>query len=406
MIIRRQYIQRITPFIGKPFVKIISGIRRCGKSTLLMMIKEELINRGVSPSQVVYMNFESFEWAEIDSAKKLYSHIKSTIKDSEKKYYILLDEIQEIRQWEKAVNSFMVDLNVDIYITGSNSRLLSSELATYLTGRYVEIDMYPLSFSEVIEFQETQSPRSMVDRKSAFQNYLRLGGFPSLHTASYSTEDAYKIVYDIYSSVILRDTIQRHNIRNLELLERVVKYVFDNVGNIFSAKKVADYFKSQQRKIDINTVYNYLDALEGAFIIYRTPRFDIKGKEILKTNEKYFVGDQALIYGVLGYKDRMISGILENIVMLELKRRGYNVFVGKLGDREVDFIAEKKGERIYIQVVYKLSDEKVIEREFSVFSGIRDHYPKYVVSMEDTWSESIEGVLHKHISDFLLMKSY
>jgi len=233
-----------------------------------------------------------------------------------------------------------------------------------------------------------------------------MGGFPALHTGEYTYETAYKVVYDIYSSAILRDTIQRYNIRDVELLERVVKYVFDNVGNKFSAKSVADYFKSQNRKIDLNTVYNYMNALEGAFIIYRIPRYDVKGKEILKTQEKYFVGDQSLLYAVMGFKDRLISGVLENIVMLEFKRRGYRVFVGKSEDKEIDFIAEKNEKKVYAQVAYKMTGQTTIDREFTPLLEIKDHHPKYVVTMDEVWKDNIEGIQHKHIADFLLMDEY
>lgn len=299
----------------------------------------------------------------------------------------------------------MVDFNVDIYITGSNSRLLSSELATYLTGRYIEFHVYTLSFIEYLQFKKERIDE-VLDIYQEFEFYLRMGGFPVLHTAEYPFESAYKVVYDIYSSAILRDTVQRNNIRDVELLERVVKFVFDNVGNKFSAKNIADYFKSQQRKIDINTIYNYLHALEAAFIIYRIQRYDVKGKEILKTQEKYYVGDQALLYAVMGYKDRLISGVLENIVMLELKRRGYNVFVGKLGDKEIDFIAEKDGKKLYVQVAYLMSEQSTVDREFSPLLAVKDHYPKYVVTMDQLWKDNIEGVKHLHIADFLRLEQY
>jgi len=246
----------------------------------------------------------------------------------------------------------------------------------------------------------------MTDLYREFGFFLRFGGFPVLHTAEYTEETAYKVVFDIYSSAILRDTVQRYRIRDVELLERVVKFVFDNTGNNFSAKNVADYFKSQQRKIDLNTVYNYLNALEGAFIVYRIPRYDVKGKQILKTLEKYFVGDQALLYALMGYRDRMISGVLENIVMLELKRRGYRVFTGRSEEREIDFIAERKDQRIYIQVAYKMTEQSTIEREFSPLLNIRDHHPKYVVTLDELWKDNIEGVQHRHMADFLLMETY
>jgi len=294
----------------------------------------------------------------------------------------------------------------DIYITGSNSKLLSSELATYIAGRYIKINVTPLSFKENLEFKKILTGTEPTDIQKEFIRYLRLGGFPVIHTANYSYEDAYKIINDIYASATLRDIVQRHRIRNIELLEKVVKYVFENIGNMFSAKKVADYFKNQQRKIDIETVYNYLDALEAAFIIYRVPRYDLRGKEVLRTNEKYFIGDQGLKYAVMGYKDRDISGILENIVFLELKRKGYQVYVGKFDDKEIDFVAEKKDQKIYVQVAYKLSEEATIEKEFGALLGVRDHYPKYVITMEDFWQDNIEGIKHKNLADFLLMDEY
>ena len=405
MIKRETYIKQLQQFIDKPLIKILTGIRRSGKSSVLLLLKEELLLRGISEEQVIHINFESFEYIELQTAQKLYEFIKQHIKNN-KQYYLLLDEIQEVEGWEKAVNSFLVDFKVDVYLTGSNSHLLSSELATYLAGRYVEIPVYTLSFAEYLQFRNYYSPEVQQNNKEAFLSYLSLGGFPVIHTANYSEETAYKVVFDIYSSVILRDTVQRYKIRDVELLERVVKYAFDNIGNTFSGKNVADYFKSQQRKVDVNTVYNYLNALEGAFILYRTPRYDVKGKEILKTQEKFYVSDLSVIYALMGYRNRMISGILENVVFLELRRRGYKVFVGKLDDKEIDFIAEKQGGKIYVQVAYKLESEQTVEREFSSLLAVKDQYPKYVVTMDEFWKESIEGVKHVHIADFLLMDKF
>lgn len=404
MILRESYLHLLRDYIDKPFIKVITGLRRSGKSVLLMMLRDELINNGIDENNIIYLNFESFEFSEIDDSNKLYLFLRSKI-SNKKQYYILLDEIQEVKFWEKAVNSLRVDFNADIYLTGSNSRLLSSELATYLAGRYIEIPVYTLSFNEYLLFRQEYSPDKIEGIYAEFEHFLRKGGFPAIHTGNYSDETAYKAIYDIYSSAILRDTVQRYNIRDVELLERVVKYVFDNVGNSFSAKSVADYFKSQNRKIDLNTVYNYLNALEGAFIIYRIPRYDIKGKELLKTNEKYFVGDQSLLYAVMGFKDRLISGVLENIVMLDLKRRGFKVFVGKSSEKEIDFIGEKAEYKIYIQVTYKMTEKSTIDREFTPLLDIKDNHPKYVVSMDQTWSDNIEGIQHKHIADFLLLKS-
>jgi predicted AAA+ superfamily ATPase len=405
MIIREKYLQQIKPLIDKPFIKVLTGIHRCGKSVILSQLIDLLRASGISESNIIYYNFESLAYIDVDDYLKLYTDIKSKMSDN-KRYYILLDEIQEVKQWKKAVNSLLADSNVDLYITGSNSKLLSSELSTYIAGRFVEFEISTLSFTEYILFKEKRLSQKVENIYDEFLLYIRLGGFPSIHIADYDLDTVYKIVYDIYSSVILRDTVHRYNIRNIELLERLVKFIFENIGNRFSAKNIADYFKSQQRNIDLNTIYNYLNALEGAFIIHRVARYDIKGKEVLQTNEKYFVSDVSLIYSVLGYRDRFISGILENIVLLELKRRGYIVYVGKSEDNEVDFIAEKKNEKIYIQVTYKMYEEKTIEREFGVFKSINDNYPKYVVSMDEFWKDNFNGIKHIHLADFLLLDEF
>lgn len=399
MVLRPAYIDAIIPFIDKPQIKIITGIRRSGKSVVLRLLKEELLQRGVQEEQIITINFESFAFIELTKAQKLYEFVKEKITNPQK-YYLLLDEIQEVKDWEKAVNSFIVDFDVDVYLTGSNSHLLSSELATYLAGRYVEIPVFTLSYKEFLDFRHHYFKEE--NTANSFVQYLRFGGFPVIHTANYPDETAYKVVYDIYSSVILRDTVQRYKIRDIELLERVIKFAFDNIGNTFSGKNVADFFKSQQRKVDVNTVYNYLNALEGAFVLYRVPRYDIKGKEILKTQEKFYVSDVSIIYALMGYRDRMISGILENIVFLELKRRGYNVYIGKLDTTEIDFVAEKRNEKIYVQVAYKLENEQTVNREFGNLLAINDQYPKYVVTMDEFWKDNIEGIKHLHITDFLL----
>lgn len=405
MIKRELYLEQIKPFIDKPLIKVLTGIRRSGKSAIMMMLQEELIQRGIERENIIYINFESMEYSDIDDAKSLYAFIKSRIKN-DLKYFILLDEIQEVGNWEKAINSFTVDFNVDIYVTGSNSKLLSSELATYIAGRYIEVNVTPLSFKENLEFKRILTGTEHEDIRKELIRYIRLGGFPVIHTSDYSDEDAYKIINDIYASATLRDIVQRNRIRNIALLEKIVKYVFENIGNLFSAKKVSDYFKNQQRKVDIETIYNHLDALESAFIIYRVPRYDLKGKEVLQTLEKYFIGDQGLKHAVMGYRERDLSGILENIVFLELKRKGYQVYVGQLADKEIDFVAEKKNQRVYVQVAQRLAEERTIEREFGALLGIRDHYPKYVVTMEDFGQDNIEGVKHKKLAEFLLMDEY
>lgn len=401
MIFRARYIEILRNFIDKPLIKVVTGIRRSGKSTVLNLLKEELLQRGVKEQQIIAVNFESFAFSELTDNQKLYAYVQEKIQLADR-YYLILDEIQEVQAWEKAVNAFLVDFNVDVYLTGSNSHLLSSELATHVAGRYVHIPVYTLSYAEYLDFTKHYAPQKLIDKANSFQDYLIKGGFPVIHTTNYDEETAYRVVYDIYSSVILRDTVQRYKIRDLELLERIIKYAFDNVGNTFSGKNVADFFKNQQRKIDINTVYNYLNALEGAYILHRVSRYDIKGKEILKTQEKFYVGDVSLLYATMGFRSRMISGILENIVFLELKRRGFQVYIGKLDTKEIDFVAERQGEKIYVQVAYKLESEQTIEREFGALLSIDDQYPKYVVTMDSLWKDSIDGVKHLYISDFLL----
>lgn len=400
MLIRSEYLKDILNWINKPQIKVITGIRRSGKSTVLKLLKNELLNQSISESQIIFLNFESFTTEPLKSAHSLYDHLKNKMVIPQK-YYLLLDEIQEVQQWEKVVNSMLVDFDTDIYITGSNSHLLSSELATFIAGRYVEFPIFTLSFKEYTLFRKHYSKDS-----GSFVHYLRTGGFPVIHSYNYDEEEGYKLVRDIYSSVILRDTVQRYKIRDIELLERLILFVFDNIGNTFSGKNIADYFKSQSRKTDINTIYNYLTALEGAFILYKVSRYDMKGKSILKTQEKFFVADLSLVYALSGYKDRLISGLLENLVFLELKRRGYKVFIGKIGNLEIDFLAERKGKKIYIQVSYKLESETTISREFSPLLVIKDQFPKYVVTMDDFWKENVEGIRHFHISNFLLLPDF
>lgn len=406
MLARQSYMEQILPYMGKPYIKVLTGLRRCGKSSILLLLKEELEARGLNQDHIIHINFENLLYMDIRTAPTLRSWLLERMKDGEL-YYLLLDEIQEVAEWEKAINSLMVEANVDIYITGSNSRLLSSELATYIAGRYVSIPVRTLSFKEYLIFRGKSPDDDQHEGLGVlFRDYLRRGGFPRIALDGNDYEQDYKAVSDIYSSIILLDTVQRHNIRDIELLNRVVRFVIDNVGNLFSAKKVADYFKSQMRNVHIETIYNYLNALEEAYVIKKIPRYDVKGKELLKTNEKYFVGDHALIYALMGYRDHAISGVLENIVLHELERRGYTVYTGKLGDREIDFVAQRREEKLYIQVCYKLDADAVVEREFTPLLGIRDNYPKYVLSLDDFWDDTIEGIKHKFLPEFLLGEKF
>ena len=400
MISRNKYFNQIEPFIDKPMIKVLTGIRRSGKSTLLSLLQNALLEREINANQIIYINFESMKYLELRTSKALYDYIMSSAKP-ESKVYLFFDEIQLVSRWEEAVNSFLVDMNVDVYITGSNSNLLSSELSTLLTGRYIEFKIQPLTFVEMRTFQKTLNniEENLMDD---LWRFIRVGGFPSLHIANYDESNCYRIISDIYDSIVLRDVVDRFNIRNVELLNRIVSFVVDNIGKTFSAKSIADYFKSQHRRVDINTVYNYIEALESSFIISKVNRYDVHGKEILKTQEKFYLADQGILHALFGYKDRNISGVLENIVYNELIMRGYKVYIGKLNDLEIDFVAEKKNDKMYIQVAYLMNNETTIEREFAPLLMLRDHYPKFVVSMDDTFSDNIEGVKHIKLVDFLL----
>jgi len=399
MIERPLYIKKIEALIDKPLIKVLTGVRRAGKSTLLKLLKQRLLNKGIVENRIIYINFESMKYDGLRTSEKLYSYINDIIKDDER-YYILFDEIQLVYEWERAVNSFLVDFNSDMYITGSNSNLLSSELATLLTGRYIRINVYPLSYTEMRKFSSELVKNST--SSDLLWRYIRLGGFPAIHTSYYDESTAYMIINDVYDSIVLRDVVQRYRIRNVDLLNRIMKYIMDNVGNTFSAKNVADYFKSQYRKVDLNTVYNYIDALESSYIISRVNRYDVMGKEILKTQEKYYLADQGIQHAVFGFRDRNIPGILENIVYNELKRREYSVYIGKLKDKEIDFVAEKKNDKIYIQVTYRMDSIDTINREFGPLLELKDHYPKYVISLDENFKDNIEGIKHMHLQEFLL----
>lgn len=400
------YMNRLKPFVNTPFVKILTGVRRCGKSTILLMLIEELKKQGVSENQIIHFNFDSMKYDNIKDRKLLYKVISEKIKPNVKNY-IFLDEVQEIENWERTVNSIMTDFDADIYVTGSNSKMLSSEISTYLTGRYVSINVYPLSFSEYLDFKKSYSNENSFNRKDDFAHYLKFGGFPAVNLRGFTQDEAYTIVKDIYNSTIFKDIVQRNKIRKIELLERVVKFVFDNVGKTFSAKSISDYLKNQNRNMDVETVYNYLSFLEKAFIIYRCSRYDLQGKEILKTQEKFFLADPAFKYSVLGYSPKSIAAMLENIVYLELKRRGYEVFVGKAAlNQEIDFTAIKKNEKVYIQVCREISSEKTEKREYSNLLNIKDNYPKYLLRTDEFSEGNYEGIKTMHIADFLLLDEF
>lgn len=402
MIKRETYLNEIKNFMNKPVIKVITGMRRSGKSMILKLISQELLELGVNKNNIIYINFESLMFAELTEFKKLYEYIMEKSKEREGRVYILLDEIQEVKHWEKSINSLMVDLDCDIYITGSNANLLSSELATYIAGRYVEIKIYPLSFKEYIEFAKVENPDKILSNDEYFSQYLQFGGLPGIHNFNYDKNNIYQYLSDIYNSVLLKDVIARNNIRDIELLERIVLYIFDNIGNTYSAKNISDFLKSQGRKLSRETVYNYLKALENAYIISKVQRYDIKGKAILETQEKFYLTDLGLRHAKLGYRANDIAGYLENIVYLELLRRKYTVNIGKLQTKEIDFIGTLRDEKLYIQVTYLLASPETMEREFFPLKNIKDNYPKYVLSMDNLESYNIEGIKREKIIDFLL----
>ena len=403
MIYRPMYVDKIMCYVDTPFVKILTGVRRCGKSTILKMIMEKLqTEKNVKASQIASYRFDSMEYEDMTS-KQMYTELKGRLIDG-KKTYFFLDEVQEITGWEKVVNSLASDYDVDIYVTGSNSRMMSSEISTYLTGRYIAFHIYTLSFAEFLTFKSRY--KAVSDPKAELTEYIRLGGFPATHLQDYLQDEIYTIVKDIYNSTIFSDIVKRNQIRKIDQLERVVKYVFNNVGNTFSAKSISDYLKSEHRKIDNETVYSYLEKLEKAYLIHRCSRYDLQGKEILKTQEKFYLADTALRYSVLGYNSDSVASSLENVVYLELYRRGYAVHIGKTDGGEIDFVASRQNEKLYVQVTQMIQSESTEKREYDRLLSIRDNYPKYVLLTDDFAGGNYQGIKTMHVADFLLSNEY
>ncbi len=403
MIDRPLYMDKIMAYVDTPFVKILTGVRRCGKSTILRMIMEKLkTERGIPDDRIINCRFDSMEYEDM-TAKQIYTLLKNKLSCTEKTY-LFLDEVQEIKGWEKVVNSLASDFDVDLYITGSNSRMMSSEIATYLTGRYVSFRIFTLSFGEYLMFKSKFA--DVGEPKAELANYVRLGGFPATHLRAYSQDEIYTIVRDIYNSTIFSDIVRRNQVRKIDQLERVVKYTFNNVGSTFSAKSISDYLKSERRSLDNETVYSYLDKLEKAYLLHRCSRYDLQGKEILKTQEKFYLADVALRYSVLGYNADSVASSLENIVYLELCRRGYTVNVGRTKDGEIDFVAVRQNEKIYVQVTQEINSEKTEKREYNRLLEIPDNYPKYVLTTDEFAGGNYEGIKTMHIADFLLSTEY
>lgn len=401
MIIREIYMKQILDFMDKPVVKVITGMRRTGKSVLMELAKEEVRRRGAEENQIFSANFESMQFENLKDYRVLYQAITKAAKAANGRLYLFIDEIQEVESWEQVINSVRIDCDCDIYITGSNARLLSGELATLLSGRYVEIRVFPLSFGEYLEFAKTNEDEAGLSQEQHFSNYLRYGSLPGIHEMKWNDAVLLRYLTDMFNSVLLKDVIKRNKIRDINLLEKTVLYLMDNIGNTFSAKTISDFLKNQRRKLSTETVYTYIRALESAFLIHKVPRFDIKGKRLLETQEKYYVSDLGLRHATMGYRDNDIGGMLENVVFLELLRRGWTVSIGKQGVQEVDFVATQTDERLYVQVCYILTEDNT-QREFEPLEAIDDNYEKIVVSTDSLINFNRKGIRQRNIIEFLL----
>lgn len=404
---RPLFLENFKKFKDENIIKILCGVRRCGKSTILKTYKKELLSLGVEPANIIERLYSSMDYESEFSASQMNEDLLASIEKADKnqKIYLLLDEVQEVENWEKCINSLFENYNVDIYVTGSNSKLLSSEISTYLTGRFVLIPVYTLSFAEYVEFKKTYIPSLQNESmETYFDLYLKSGGFPFIAKTNHTQEENFQIIDGIYSTVVTRDISKRHNISNLEMFNRVVRFVLENLGKNFSAKTIFDFFKSQHRSIAIETIYNYLAWLEEAFIVYRCNRYDIQGKEVLKTQEKFYLSDIGFKYSQFGYSPKAVASVLENIVYLELKRRGYSVYIGKFADKEIDFVASKQNQIIYIQVCRTLPEDS--DRETANLKAIKDNYPKYVVTMDSSVTGNDEGINIIHIKDFLTKENF
>ena len=399
MIIRPHYMDMLKTYRDVPLVKILAGIRRCGKSTILDMLRDDLLKSGIAADHIISMRYTSEDFDDGMTDKDMYRSIKEQM-TGDGRYYLLLDEVQEIDGWEKAVNSLLENADADIYVTGSNSKLMSSEISTYLTGRYISIPVYTLSFAEYLEFKKQSglSPRELLNE------YIRMGGFPIVALGNFDERSAYQIVEGIYHSVITSDITKRHNIANFDLFNRVVRYIVENVGKTFSANAIVKFLKSEGRSLSVEAVYNYLNWLEKAFVIYRCQRYDLQGKSVLKTQEKFYLADSSLKYCIMGFNPKSIAAMLENIVYFELRRKGYDVYIGKNETKEIDFVAVRRDERIYVQVCRRLPEES--DREVANLLEIKDHYPKYVVTLDELAAGNINGVKIVHLADFLMSCEY
>ena len=395
-IFRDKYIEKIKKFIDKPIVKILTGMRRVGKSTILNIIKDQVL-KDVPDENKIYMNFESFEFFDINNAELLKDYLDEKLKNKNGKVYFFFDEIQLVKDWERVINALRVSINSDIYITGSNSKLISGDLATLLAGRYVEFEIQPLTFDEFSEIYKS----SNLSREELFQKFIKIGGMPGLKYFNLEEEVSQKYLNDIYNTVLVKDVLNYNNIRDVDIFNRILSFAMQNIGANFSASAIRNYLKSENRNISVDTVLNYLEYCDKAFVLKKVPRYDLGGKKLLKVDEKYYLTDHGFrqSMGFSNVKD--IEKTLENIVYIELLSRGYHVKIGKVKDREIDFVAKKGEEISYFQIAYLMENEKTRKREFGAYDLVADNYPKYVLSM-DKLDFSQRGIVHKNIIDFLL----
>ena len=403
MIKRESYMARIRPINDGDLIKVLTGIRRSGKSVMLELIKDELRARGVTEEQLVAFNFEDMRNAQLCTAEALHDELVRRAASIKGKIYFFFDEIQEVERWERCVNSLRVEMDCDIYITGSNAKLLSGELATYLAGRYVEFIIYPFSFSEFLALYHSVEPDA--DTRTCFDRYLTFGGMPYLANLRFDETACRQYLRDLFNSVELKDIVKRNNVRDVDMLEHIIAYVTANIGTTFSSTAISKYLRNEGRRVSPETVLNYLKACSDAFLFYQVRRQDLPGKKILTVNEKYYVADHGIREAVIGGNMRDINLVLENIVFMEALRRGYSITVGKVGEREIDFVCERHGEKCYIQVAYLLAAEETVQREFGVYEHVQDNFPKYVVSL-DEFDMSRNGVRHYNIRDFLLAENW
>lgn len=397
LIKRAIYLNKVRPYMNKNIIKVISGIRRCGKSTILQQIIQDLKEDGIKDENIILINFELRRYFHIKTITQLDELINDLVKNKSEKNYLLFDEIQEVENWEKLINSYLAEENYDIYITGSNAKLLSGELSTYLTGRFVEIRIYPFSFLEFLDYKKIDYER--FDKEELFKEYLKYGGMPS--ALEFQENEKIQYLTDLYNSIILKDIVKRNEIRDIDLLDRIIQYVMANIGQTFSANSIVKYLKKNKVSVSVNTIYNYLSYIEEACLINKVKRENIIGKKILNHSEKFYLVDQGFREAIYGNNEKDIGQTLENIVYIELLRRGYNVTIGKFRDKELDFVCKKGEKIIYIQVSYILSENNTVQREFEPLLKIQDNYPKYVITM-DRFDRSQDGIKHINLMDFLM----